>query len=108
MPISAIPVYITGTKVKIIKSVSTKFIKLQAVIDSDDMEAGMPYMTITKHSTSWEQLEENEVCIKDYAENQGVLADLINQEVILPPHRTVNSGFIILHVCNLHPEFPWQ
>lgn len=51
-------------------------------------------------------LEEGEVLIKNYSENEGVLEDLVDMGIISSPTNLVPSGFINLHVCKLlkHPE----
>ncbi|MDR6218535.1 hypothetical protein [Deinococcus soli (ex Cha et al. 2016)] len=42
-----------------------------------------------------------EVAIKDYFENEGVLAALIAAGVVCAPHRTVPSGMVDVPVCYL-------
>lgn len=56
-------------------------------------------------------LADNEVLIKDYAENEGVLAALVAAGVVHPTDRLVQSGFVALPVCEFLPpggpgEFP--
>jgi hypothetical protein len=48
-----------------------------------------------------EGLAENEVAIKNYSENTGMLAFLVENEIVEPPHREINNGFIIIPVCKL-------
>lgn len=47
-------------------------------------------------------LEDDEVCIKDYSENEGILGALLSAGVVLVPHRFVPSGFVIIPVCRLN------
>ena len=57
-----------------------------------------PYMTVTV----WmDGLAEDEVAIKNYSENAGVLNFLIKEEIIVAPHRYVSSGFVKIPVCRL-------
>lgn len=47
-------------------------------------------------------LDENEVCVKDYSENAGVLQDLIEGGVVLAPTRRIAlSDFVSADVCKL-------
>lgn len=63
-----------------------------------DDEEGFPYTT----ATVWVPgLKKGEVAIKDYAENEGMLATLIQHGIVKPPHRTVASGFVTIPVCYL-------
>lgn len=63
--------------------------------DADD---GMPFAT----ATTWiEGLAENEVAIKNYSENAGMLDFLIKNEIVQPPYRNVNSGFVYIPICKL-------
>jgi hypothetical protein len=48
-----------------------------------------------------ENILENEVIIKDYAENEGMLNALKSAGVISEPIRFVNSGHITAPVCML-------
>ena len=63
-------------------------------------EEGLPFMTITKN-IEHVILEEDEVIIKDYSENEGILQALIKENVIAKPHETINSGYVKLHICQL-------
>lgn len=46
-------------------------------------------------------IEKDEVVIKDWAENEGVLQDLIEMGVVSEPIRTLQSGFVVCHICKL-------
>lgn len=46
----------------------------------------------------------DEVAIKNYAENAGILQTLVGIGVINPPHRKIPSGFVSLDVCNMNHE----
>ena len=46
-------------------------------------------------------LSGDEVAIKNYSENEGILDLLIGLGVIEPPHRRVASGFVMIDICNM-------
>lgn len=52
-------------------------------------------------SVNVEGLAADELAIKDYSENKGMLAALIEQGVVLPPHRHVITGFEMTPVVRL-------
>lgn len=47
----------------------------------------------------------NEVFIKDYSENEGILAVLEEAGVVKATGRTVISGFVEMPACELQPPF---
>ena len=46
-------------------------------------------------------IEEDEVIVKDYAENQGMLNCLVDAGVVSPPHRVVPLPYAGGHLCGL-------
>jgi len=52
-------------------------------------------------------LEDNEILVKDYAENEGMLDFLTANNIVIPTDRGVHSGFVWLPVCILNPESEW-
>lgn len=59
---------------------------------------GSPFLT----ATVWiEGLQKGDFAIKNYAENEGIYALLLEAEIIEPSHREVKSGFVTLPVCRL-------
>ena len=56
-------------------------------------------------------LNENEVAIKNYSENEGILEALVDLGVIDPPHRRVASGFVMIDICRMNrdkiAEYSW-
>ena len=52
-----------------------------------------------------EPLGKNQVLIKDYAENAGMLEALVAAGVVKPTGQTVRSGFVEVPVCELQPPF---
>jgi len=57
-----------------------------------------PYIMAT---VNVEGLEANEVAIKNYSENEGILPVLIREGIVKPPHRHVHSGFVIIPICEI-------
>lgn len=64
-------------------------------------EEGMPFTTVTVWVPG---LKSGEVAIKDYSENEGMLATMINHGIVHPPHRHVASGFVTIPVCKLKED----
>jgi sulfate adenylyltransferase subunit 1 (EFTu-like GTPase family) len=50
----------------------------------------------------------NEVLVKDYSENEGMLKFLIENNIVTWTGRTVASGFIELYICTLNSEELWN
>lgn len=48
-----------------------------------------------------EEIEKDEVIIKNYSENEGILPVLVKAGVIGEPIRTVQAGFTKAYVCKL-------
>lgn len=46
-------------------------------------------------------LKENQVFIKNYSENTGMLNFLIENNIVTEPIRFIKSGFVSVPVCNL-------
>jgi hypothetical protein len=68
-----------------------------------DVEDGTPYATATVNVPG---LESDEVAIKNYSENLGMLTFLVTNKIVEPPHRTVDSGYVTIPVCKLTKNFP--
>lgn len=49
---------------------------------------------------------DDHVFIKDYSENSGILAALVDAKVIGPAIRVVNAGFTYAHECKLLMPIP--
>jgi hypothetical protein len=61
-------------------------------------EDGEPLLTATVNVPCY-PLEDDEVMIKSYAENDGVLECLTDVGVIAPTGKTLEVGHAIAHVC---------
>lgn len=64
------------------------------LIDQD----GLPYATATMWISG---LEKDEVAIKNYSENEGMLHALMSAGIVEAPHRTVLNGYVTVPVCKL-------
>ena len=58
-------------------------------------------LSFCKASISIEGLESDEVAIKNYSENAGILESLIRAEIITKPHRYTNQGHVEIPICKL-------
>jgi hypothetical protein len=57
-----------------------------------------PYATCT---TNIQRLETDEVAIKNYSENLGILELLIENKIISEPHRVLQENYVIIPICKL-------
>jgi len=48
-----------------------------------------------------EELKDDEIAIKDYAENTGMLKALIDAEVVSEPIRLITKGYVEIPICKL-------
>ena len=46
-------------------------------------------------------MEEDEIAIKDYSENIGMLRTLVGAGIVAEPHRWVRSGFVSIPICRM-------
>jgi len=86
-----------GTDFSVIVKV-TSYPKGGRAIILTDAEDGSPFATATVRIDG---LAENDVAIKNYSENAGMLEFLIENNIVEPPHREVESGFVTLPICRL-------
>ena len=68
------------------------------LIDQD----GMPFMTASV-AIDHEMVEvgPDDVIIKNYSENEGILPELFYAGIIEEPHRAFSYNFVTLYVCKL-------
>lgn len=74
------------------------------ILDAID---GQPYATATVN-IDHVLLADNEVLIKDYSENEGMLDFLIKNNIVTPTPNGVQSGFVWLPVAILNDESTWS
>lgn len=63
-------------------------------------ESGEP-MAVASVNLPDEPIEDDEVAIKNYSENEGILEVLIHANVISEPLREVDLGFVTVPICKL-------
>lgn len=62
---------------------------------------GVPFATATVNIVA-EDIGADEAAIKDYSENAGMLSFLLDNNIVAPPHRHVNSGYVQnIPVCKI-------
>jgi len=73
----------------------------------EDMTYGLtPYAVATVNLPDV-LLQPNEILIKDYAENEGILQFLIDNNIVVPTKNGVQSGYVWVPVCILNDESVW-
>lgn len=75
-----------------------KYVSGNTCLNLIDARDHFPYMCAT---VNVDGLRENEVAIKNYSENEGILPILIREGIVKSPHRYVNSGFVKIPICEL-------
>ena len=53
-----------------------------------------------------EPMEADEIAIKDYSENEGMLEALMKAKVVSAPLRYVESGWVSIPICHLNGVMP--
>lgn len=79
-----------------------KYANGQTAIQLYDMEDGCPYAVASVAIDT--ELSHNEVAIKDYSENEGILQTLIKNNIVETPHRFTSSGFVKIPICMLNKD----
>jgi hypothetical protein len=87
---------------------ATRIDLIEILSDSED---GEPITTATTCIPSVELRPDEvlifgpgEVAVKDYSENAGITAALVEAGVIEPPHRSVRAGYAEARIARLRPE----
>jgi hypothetical protein len=83
-----------------------KYSNGRVAIHLDDVNDGYPYATATVNIDNV-LLDDDEVLIKDYSENEGMLNFLIKNNIVTPTPNGVQSGFVWLPVAVLNDESVW-
>ncbi len=63
-------------------------------------EYGHSLINVTKYLFG-QLISKNQILIKNYSENEGILKCLIEQGIIADTSITVQSGYVDLHICEL-------
>lgn len=83
-----------------------KYANNRTSISLTDADNGEPYATATVNIDNV-LLADNEVLIKDYSENEGMLDFLVKNNIVTPTPNGVQSGFVWLPVAILNDESVW-
>lgn len=83
-----------------------KYANNRTSISLTDADDGQPYATATVN-IDHVLLADNEVLIKDYSENEGMLDFLVKNNIVTPTPNGVQSGFVWLPVAILNDESVW-
>lgn len=78
---------------------SQKYLNGRTAIQLISVEDNMPYCVATVNVDV--PLEENEVAIKDYSENEGMLDFLIANKVVEDTGKRTESGWVKIPICKL-------
>lgn len=68
--------------------------------EENEIYEGEPIATCTVNIPDIE-LEADEVCIKNYSENEGMLEILVNAGIVKPTGIYVETGFVSIPICKL-------
>lgn len=71
----------------------------QTSIQLYDTEINEPVATAT--SCLDLKINSDEVIIKNYSENEGILEELIKSGIVSEPVELINSGYAVFNVCKL-------
>jgi hypothetical protein len=71
-----------------------------------DVEDGMPYCTCTINLPEI-SIEPEEVIVKDYSENEGVLKFLLKNNIVSKTGKKVAHGWVVSEICALNPVEEW-
>ena len=66
-----------------------------------DVVDGEPVATVTVNLPE-DSCDEDEIFVKDYSENTGMVTALLDAKLVERPHRYVRSGFVSVPVCRLN------
>ncbi len=72
--------------------------RLALLLNSAD---GSPFAKATVNLADEEKMEANEIAVKDYSENEGMLQFLMANGIVSAPHRYGESGWAKIPICRL-------
>ena len=64
------------------------------------MQPGDEYTVVTVNLPNVE-LQDNEICVKNYTENEGLFEQLIEQKILRDTGRKVKTGFVSIPIAEL-------
>ena len=77
-----------------------KYVNGRTALELTEAETGESFLTVSKNIPT-ENLSSNEIIIKDYSENDGILRCLAEIGVISYPKRWITQGWVSLPICDL-------
>jgi uncharacterized protein YhdP len=69
-------------------------------IQLEDKKDGIPVATASVNLIDV-PMKEDEVAIKDYSENAGMLEILVNADIISMPFKYADNGFVQIPICKI-------
>lgn len=94
------------TKSTVVSIKLGKYANNRTSINLIDVNDNQPYAVATTNLPDVLLLD-NEVLVKDYSENEGVLEFLTTNNIVVPTDKWVTTGFVDVQVCVLNPESEW-
>ena len=94
------------TKSTVVSIKLGKYANNRISINLIDVSDNQPYAVATTNLPDVLLLD-NEVLVKDYSENEGVLEFLTTNNIVVPTDKWVTTGFVDVQVCVLNPESEW-
>jgi len=49
-------------------------------------------------------MQDGEVAIKNWSENEGILQTLVDADIVSRPIRRVPTGYVFAYICKINPE----
>jgi hypothetical protein len=86
------------------KYATTNQIRLDLLSFDDEVGTYVPYYTATVNAEHVE-LEEDDVVIKDYSENEGLLKGLVKAGIVNKPHGKISRGHTFAYICQLTDNY---
>jgi len=77
---------------------SRYYVNNRIALKAYDCDDGIPFLVASVNLPT-EKIEPDEIAIKDYSENSGVLQHLIDLGVISEPIRYANNGHVEIPIC---------
>ena len=83
-------------------------LQLVSAMDDDEREIHRGELVCTASVNPPVKLRDNEIAIKNWSENEGVLQVLQANGIVSEVRRKVPSGFVLIDICEFYPEVAAQ
>ena len=80
--------------------VFSKYLNDRTAIMLTDVDDGSP-VAIASVNLPDTAMDDDEIAIKDYSENEGILEVLVENKIVSEPIRFVKSGYVEIPICKL-------